>query len=463
MTAYDHEVLFELRDEPELLAIADALADVLQAPTTRSRARWATVAAAATAVAALAAVLLLSGGKVHHGLVDNALAALGDGPVVHAVTREQTPYYGELVNVQTGEAVHPEVVTDTETWFDQAEGLRKTIYRRNGELVDEILETPSGSRSTYGTVWTCASIKRHPVEATKAGVSCRFDGKNGTKPQDVPEDAPIEPRLAGFLQGYRQALESGGARKAGETTVDGRRLEWLEFDVPDSLPSGAQLAPGQTQEVAVDSQTFEPVLLRDVVDGKPGPISKFVKLELVGRDQADFSEPAPASRDGSPEGWQQRPGRLEITAAEASEALGTRALWAGPKVGGLELGAIIRTEVALSYPKSVDGPRNATAIAFIYGEVEHGRPSQTSLVITESTVPVPGLVSAPPTPPLRTPGDELWTAQPDWMLFDISSGFLRRGPLYVSIRAPFPHTATSPGPDALVLATARALAPLPAP
>src|SRR5205085_9760136 len=69
MTLSDPEVLIELRDEPELLAIADALADVLVAgPATRSRSRrWVPFSLAACLAAAAAVLaLLFVGGSVRH-------------------------------------------------------------------------------------------------------------------------------------------------------------------------------------------------------------------------------------------------------------------------------------------------------------------------------------------------------------------------------------------------------------
>src|SRR5205823_957224 len=115
----------------------------------------------------------------------------------------------------------PRVLVRTEVWFDAAKKLRHTVTTKDGRVVEDVLETPEEVLSEEGPVWTCARIARHPVEATRDRVSCNFNGDNGTTPRDVPETPPVlEPALATFLSGYRQALESGHAHIVGEGTID---------------------------------------------------------------------------------------------------------------------------------------------------------------------------------------------------------------------------------------------------
>ena len=94
----DPELVRMLADDPELLAIADALVETRrEQPASepvhaRRRRRLASVGAAAAVAAAVVAVLLVSpwsgdGG----GLVGRALAAIGTGPVLHVVTEQPSP------------------------------------------------------------------------------------------------------------------------------------------------------------------------------------------------------------------------------------------------------------------------------------------------------------------------------------------------------------------------------------
>src|SRR5579884_3744834 len=110
----DAELLSLFRDEPELLAIADAV--VATAPA-RRRPRFSrpTILSAAAAVAAAVAVALVAPWHRDHGtLSDLALAALGSQPVVHVVT--ETPTGADLVDIASG-AVSP-VVQQDEIWYD---------------------------------------------------------------------------------------------------------------------------------------------------------------------------------------------------------------------------------------------------------------------------------------------------------------------------------------------------------
>ena len=81
MTVRDPEVLFELRGEPELLAVADALGEVLPTGSPSRAKRWRLAGAGAAVVSAVAAAaLLFATTNVQPTLVDRALAAVGNEP-----------------------------------------------------------------------------------------------------------------------------------------------------------------------------------------------------------------------------------------------------------------------------------------------------------------------------------------------------------------------------------------------
>ena len=107
-------------------------------------------------------------------------------------------------------------------------GLERTVMLSDGRVLQEELQTPQGAWTGDGPVYTCAWIAAHPVEATAARVSCNASGDNGTIPRRIPEPRPsLDPALAGFVTGYREALADGTARRDGTGTVDGRAVEWL--------------------------------------------------------------------------------------------------------------------------------------------------------------------------------------------------------------------------------------------
>src|SRR5205807_1519820 len=78
MTLRDPEVFETLRDEPELLALADAVAETQQLDRPRRRVPLVRpLALAAAGAAAVVAVLLWPGGGGHNPVLDRALAAIG--------------------------------------------------------------------------------------------------------------------------------------------------------------------------------------------------------------------------------------------------------------------------------------------------------------------------------------------------------------------------------------------------
>jgi hypothetical protein len=451
MTVRDPEVLAELRDEPELLAVADALAEALRREPLAARRRRASALAALTgavsvaALAALVLVFVLRGGEP--GVVDRALAAVGDGPVLHAIVREDVPADSTLVEIATGRRLRESRVLEIETWFDEARGLKHTITRTNGRLTDDELQTPEGTTARFGPVWTCARIARHPIEATRARVSCNQSGENGTTPRDVPEPpATIDPALGGFASSYRGALASGSPRQAGEGVVDGRPVYWLEFQLPairDPGPGG--IVHEQSERVAIARDTYRPLLVRFFLDGVQRREYSVVTIESVSERAADFSRPQPV-----PPGERVSSGDVvseeEIGLGEARSALAIPALWAGAEIGELKLSLVKRQQVRTSYAEDAGVPaRTGTAIELVYGDVSNGHATGDFVQLEESTAPEFAFGWVPERYPTAPDGFIRFTF--------LNWGFLRRDGLYVRISA-------SGGED-VVLAAARRLAPIP--
>lgn len=427
MTVRDPEVLFELRSEPELLAIADALADVLggTASSRRAVAPRRLVAMAAVAVAAAAAiagVLLLSAERVEPSLVNRALAAVGDQPVLHAVIRQQFDPRTTLVELSSGRRVAVQRTARTEIWFDDERGLKHVITNITGEPTQDELSTPQGITSESGPVWTCARIAAHPVEATRARVSCNLSGENGTTPHRIPEDPPtIDPALGGFLDGYRAALASGTARQVDEGNVDGQHVYWLELRIPDRYRAEGEPRSDLRERVAVASDTYRPLLVRPITNGVAGDDYEVLEIGTVTRAEADFSRPKLVAPDEPTSTDFQVTGELDL--AEAPQALGTTPVWAGPEFNGLKLAAVQRQAITAGYgADSGVPPRVTPVLALIYGEVFRRHPTAGSITIVESTEPfsVWGLPAMPP------PAGSMSVSQMGWAT-------LRVGDVYVQV------------------------------
>lgn len=432
MIVRDPQLLEEFAAEPELLAVADALGEALRTRP-QSRRRLAPLVTAVAVAAVAAAVALFVALRSGPGLTDRALAAIGDEPVLHVVTRQTSSDGWTLVEIATGRRTEQLRVDENEIWFDPARGLEHTITRTNGYLADDILQTPSGTTDLGGTVWTCATIARHPVEATRAGVSCNLSGDNGATPRDVPEaPATLDPALAGFVNGYRDALASGAARLSGEGIVDGRPVYWLELHAAENM----------NERVAVDRETYKPLLVRTSIAGRVSQEYRVLEIDTVGRADADFSKP----------GRRHLPttanvvGAAEIELEQARTLLGRAGLWAGPEVAGLKLALVRRQEVRIGFgPDSGIPPRTGVALDLVYGQVQNGHATDDSVEITEATEPA--LVWAWPQPwqpPLR---DGYLRSSP-------FGAFLRRDSLYVQIFK-LPRSAD------VALQVARQLEPIP--
>jgi hypothetical protein len=314
----DREVLELLGEEPELLAVADAIA-ATQATARRRRPLSRLLLVAATLAALIVIPLATPWERSRTSIVDKALGALGDREVIHLVLERESsdPL---LVDLQTG-AESPTRYR-TEIWFDERRGLERAVTRTNGRTSDVQLSTPAGVWTPQGRVLTCAWIAAHPVEARKRRVSC------GGAPHRGPEPRPVlDPALAGFVTGYRNALASGAARRIGSGVIDGRAVEWLEFALPGTGPS---------ERVAVDRESGRPLLVRALVDGKVVAESRVRTAETVTPAQADFTKPKPIASGALPEVGNVIRSKV-VPIGVASSALGGRVAWIGRRFAGLPL------------------------------------------------------------------------------------------------------------------------------
>jgi hypothetical protein len=194
--------------------------------------RWRILAAAAVAGAIALAVSALPSllEEERRGTpIELALAAVSEGPVIHAVV-EASHVRATLVDLESGETT--DEVLRSEIWFDQERDL------------------------LHGRV--------------TIGESLAFDG--------TAHATRLDPALAGFATRYREALESGEARVVGETTVDGRRAVLLRITLEEGL----------AEEVAVDADDYRPLRFR-FASGSDEPWFRVVSIEAIARDPEDFA------------------------------------------------------------------------------------------------------------------------------------------------------------------------------
>jgi hypothetical protein len=348
----DFEVLELLREEPELLAIADAIA-----ATQASRRRLVPLSRVLVVAAALAALIVMPLAtpweRSRASIVDKALGALGDREVIHVVLERESadPL---LVDLRTGRETPTRY--RTEIWFDKRRGLERVITRTNGRTSDVQLSTPAGVWTPQGRVFTCAWIAGHPVEAAKRRVSC-----SGAPREERPV---LDPALAGFVTGYRDALASGAARRIGRGLVDGRAVEWLEF----ALPGGTGEVGARSERVAVDRESGRPLLVRALVADKVVAESRVRVAETVESPQADFTRPRRIPSGRLPEVANVVASKV-VPIGLASSALGGRLAWMGRRFAGLPLSRVRLDTIKTGYgPGSNLHPSTGAGVQLLYGE-----------------------------------------------------------------------------------------------
>jgi hypothetical protein len=197
-------------------------------------------AAAAVALAVVGAVVLWPAGGTGPSVVERALAATGEGQVLHLVYEGDRPR--TLVDFETGERT--EIRSRNEVWFDPEAGLRQI------ELFDGVVQ--------FDTSIGAEELHEH---------TSSFYSSLGA--------------------GYREALESREAEVVGEDSVDGTEVYWIRVE--------------GTHDVAVSRDTFEPVYIRVMQDGAPA-LTRIVSYETIPAGSAPLettSSPSDEPTDAS--------------------------------------------------------------------------------------------------------------------------------------------------------------------
>jgi hypothetical protein len=317
MTLHDPEILELLRDEPELLALADAVAET-QRPVRTRRARRIVpraIAVAGVAAAILVAVLLAPGGSGNHAILGRALAAIGNGRVLHLVMRTGTGTV--LVDLKSGRRTVE--TAEVESWTDRDFQRDHLVMRVRGQVADLLF--PEDLKKEFRTF------------------------------------GPVDPAFAAFWTGYRRSLANGDAKLERKGVLAGRLVYWLRF------PSFNRGQPGT--EVAIDRRTYKPVLVRSHFSRIGRRDYRVLKAETIPFRRSDFKHvgaslllgPGSASGGGS------------TSVAPGTGHGGLKAPWltAGKRLAGLRLTSVQRYHVK-SRGHRLD------SVVLVYGTARHGLP-----------------------------------------------------------------------------------------
>jgi hypothetical protein len=318
----DPEILDLFQDEPELLAVVDAISATLTARQRRLPRRLLLVAATAAA-----AVLVVSFAPWQFGgrsVQDRALAAIGDRRVVHLVATRREPAR-TVVDLRSGN--ERSGMLAVESWFDSQSGDLRGATRRDGELVADALV----------------------AEGAAVG--------------------GVDPLVAVFVRGYREALERGELEVVRRGRLGGEEVVWVRLTLPgarrDEIALDAETGLPRAFRLAVGSEAAGPAWRVQAIDSRPRTQSEFVPAELpVGPSGGDIlSERA-------------------VTTSEANEFLDGHGRWPGSDVDGVPLKQVRAQELSRLF---ANGRRqDSRGVEFVYGD-----PRSDYLQIRQASAPEP--------------------------------------------------------------------------
>jgi DNA-directed RNA polymerase specialized sigma24 family protein len=286
----------------------------------RRRWRWLVRAVSAFALVIVIAVVALAW-PFGHGrdrtVIERAAGTIGDRPVLHFVVRGG--WGGALIDLKSGDRRY--IHATEEFWYEPDRGIHE-VSRFAGVAQTDAIYAPARI-STF------------------------------------------DDTLASLITRYRRALRDGSALIVGRDVVEGQAVYWIRVDSELRPDAGSKLHTF-THDVAVSRQSFEPVAVREMRDGKPEADRNAIVLmaESVSEDPHDFIR---VSGDMNSVPMKTVRGR-SLTPSEASAVLGRPALWAGPTIAGLGLAGIRKDERSEGYdPKSGRWAKTYTGATFSYG------------------------------------------------------------------------------------------------
>jgi hypothetical protein len=306
-------------DWPEVVARSRAF---VSSPSRRGRrlARALPLAAAAAAVAVLVLAWPFGGGP-SGTVLERAAAAIGDGPVLHAVIEDG--FHGTLVNLASG--ARSEIHQQDDYWYDPSRGI-------------------------------------HEIETFAGVVQADWSYPPG-------KVAYVDKTFAMLAAGYRTSLANGTAKLLGPAVVNGQAVYWIRVDTRMLPDSQGRLLPW-AHDVAVAQDTYKPVATRETRNGQLSPdgISLILSIETLPAGSGDITG---ADHTGSRSGPFRSGPPQQIDAKQARAALGTDALWAGQSVAGLHFAGTWKSETHSRYdPATGTWAEKHDAVMIVYGRLD---------------------------------------------------------------------------------------------
>jgi hypothetical protein len=184
---------------------------------------------------------------------------------------------------------------------------------------------------------------------------------------------PVDPAFTALWGGYRKALEDGTAKRAGEGVAFGHRVYWLRFSPADAKSAGS--------EVAVDAETFKPIVWR-VDNGGPQPVDQHIVLaETTDLASADFTRRGPDPSLGELFSSSGSSGSLSTDGAPPSTTVPKGWLSAGAEADGHKLAAVLPQTVTTDDKKTIHG------FQLVYGDLDHGLGARGATTVDELSQP----------------------------------------------------------------------------
>ena len=365
-------------------------------PARRRRGRRALAVALATVGAVCAAVLIDPfGGGDRGGVLDRALAAVGDGPVLRVVS--ETQIGGTLVELDGDRRT--EIRATREVLFDPERGMRWTVRLRGVVLED------------YGV---------------RPGKRLGYAGE----------------ALQAFTRDYREALRSGRAHVLGEEEVDGNPVYWIRVPLgPKSPKSRTPCRPYRfCQDVAISRETYEPLYLSITPPGyRPRVLDRILTIESLPAGSGDIPGKATAILPG----FRFLPQHHHIDRAEAERILGAELAWPGRGLAGLTLERIDAVGIRpYRFTKEMRRPRygpRERVIRFVFSSSRGDM-----LIVNQARRPSIALTLGPRSAPLRglpspSPAGYGYAPPPGWALLTgggrAKQAVLRHRGLVISVYA----------------------------
>jgi hypothetical protein len=262
-------------------------------------------------------------------VTSRALAAIGDGPVMHVVM--SAPSGVRDINLQTG-VRQPEWNVTTEIWADE----QLTRFH----LVVRYLD-----KTAIDVLW--------PEDKAK-GVTV----------------GSVDPAFAALWTGYRESLRDGTARRIGEGDEFGHHVYWLRF------PVAGQPSP---LEVAVDTATFKPIVFRSYSLPGGAPTDEHIlTAESIGFDPSDFTRTGPNPGTG---GYSTSSGSLSATSGEQRTTVPPGWLTAGSRADGAALSDVVPQTVTTADKRTLHG------YELVYGPLDHALAAADATTVDELAQP----------------------------------------------------------------------------